>query len=74
MFIFKKVKVFILQNILKKIEEMEGKMETYCSELSGNLIPAHNKNVQTLPHSALKKTTGKHPSKTTQFQVWTSFP
>ena len=53
---------------------MEGKMETYCSELAGNVIPAHNKNVQTLPHSALKKTTGKHPSKTTQFQVWTSFP
>lgn len=62
----------MLQNILKKIEEMEGKMETYCSELAGNVIPAHNKNVQTLPHSALKKTTGKHPSKTTQFQVGTS--
>ena len=66
------MKEFMLQNILKKIEEMEGKMETYCSELAGNVIPAHKKNVQTLPHSALKKTTGKHPSKTTQFQVGTS--
>ena len=60
-----------LQDVMKNIEEMKSKIENLSNKLTGNVTTTqvHDKIVQTQPLSALKKTTGTHPSKTTQFQV-----
>nr|XP_022326600.1 uncharacterized protein LOC111126346 isoform X2 [Crassostrea virginica] len=54
---------------MKNIEEMKSKIENLSNKLTGNVTTLQDKIVQTQPLSALKKTTGTHPSKTTQFQL-----
>nr|XP_022326599.1 uncharacterized protein LOC111126346 isoform X1 [Crassostrea virginica] len=55
--------------VMKNIEEMKSKIENLSNKLTGNVTTLQDKIVQTQPLSALKKTTGTHPSKTTQFQL-----